>query len=535
MGNGSRWNTWWRYVIVAVVYCAGVSLFRQVSISHWLVMCGFDLTVLLLTPYRYWPALFTGEFLQLLVKSIQCFDQFGWLWSTVNLLPTLLVMAPLVYVARERWHVLDRGYLNMPALLACSLFVAAVMTLDSLVSLSITPLPPGYVLPGGWGGVAGRWLLGNFIGILTITPIVLAFRNMMVKHPWRHWLSRALDSKLLIESIGLVLPVLGMLIWTGLEVSPHTSTRQIAQVAMFLPVVWLALRHGWQGAAIGGTAASFAVMVLMPERYDHDTLQSEVLVSFVISSMLLLGGRITSIDRQAAQERMDVRMALALAQRNVHVSEMHLKMTSMALEHIRETVQAGFTLMLGRLRHLQPAIDDTGYRKHALTAQDQITGLAESLYPTAWRVGGLPSALQEGAVAHALRAGGMHYRCDFRGPIGQLPQSLRVAVYRSTNEAIADVCSRQHASDILVQVRCGVRHGRRWTVASVSVHAHPVRMKHVIWNEVIPKVVRATSSLGWAAIQDRAATFEGRARERMTQRGRRITISFQEPQKPDDI
>jgi hypothetical protein len=59
-------------------------------------------------------------------------------------------------------------------------------------------------------------------------------------------------------------------------------------------------------------------------------------------------------------------------------------------------------------------------------------------------------------------------------------------------------------------------------------------MKHITWNDVIPKVVRATSSLGWPAIQDRAATFEGRARERITRRGRRITMSFQEPRKPDD-
>ncbi|RDS82236.1 hypothetical protein DWU98_09380 [Dyella monticola] len=308
MGKGTRGSTFGRYAIVAIVYGISVSLFRQISISHWLVMCGFDLTVLLLTPYRYWPALFVGEFFQLLVKSIQCFDQFGWLWSVQNLLPTLLVMAPLVWVARERWHVLHRGYLNIPALLACSLLVAAAMTLDSLVSLSVTPLPPGYVLPGGWGGVAGRWLLGNFIGILTITPTVLAFRKMMTQYPWRQWASRVFDSKLLLESIGLVLPVLAMLVWVGLEATPHTATRQIAQIAMFLPVVWLALRHGWQGAAMGGTAASLAIMLLMPERYDQSTLQAECLVSFVISSMLLLGGRITAMDRQAEQERIDVRM-----------------------------------------------------------------------------------------------------------------------------------------------------------------------------------------------------------------------------------
>ena len=533
MGNGSRWNTWWRYVIVAVVYCAGVSLFRQVSISHWLVMCGFDLAVLFLVPFRYWPSLFVGESLSLLAKSIACVDQFGMLWAGLNLIPSLLFAAPIVYVARERWHVFDKNAVNMGAMLGCSLLVAAVMTLNSLGMLTITPLPPGYVVH--WGEVTGRWMLGNFIGILTITPTVLAFRQFAAKHPWRKWGAAMLDGKLLIESIGLVVPVLGMLVWVGLTAPPHTSTRQIAQIAMFLPVVWLALRHGWQGAALGGTAASFAIVALMPERYDHDTMGAEVLVAFVTSTMLLVGGRITAMDRRAAQERTDVRTALALAQRNVYVGEMHLRMTSMALEQIRESVQTGFTMMLGRLRHLQPAIDDGGYRRHALVTQDQITGLAEGLYPTAWRERGLPAALQDGAVAQALREGGMLYRCDFRGQTSSLPQPLRVAIYRSINEAIAEVCTKRNASDILVQIRSGLRHTRLWAVASVSFSAHPVRVKHVDWDLMLPKVIRATSGLGWSAIQDRAATFEGRARERMTRRGRRITMSFLEPQKPGDM
>jgi hypothetical protein len=85
-----------------------------------------------------------------------------------------------------------------------------------------------------------------------------------------------------------------------------------------------------------------------------------------------------------------------------------------------------------------------------------------------------------------------------------------------------------------VQVRCGIKSGRRWAVASVSVGAHPVHLKHIAWNELVPKVVRSTSGLGWSAIQDRAATFEGRARERMTRHGRRITMSFQEPMKPGE-
>lgn len=530
MGKAQRWSTWWRYVAIALLYGLCVSLFRWVIIPHWLIVCGLNFAALLLMPYRYWPCLFMGESLSLLRTSVACEAQFGMLWAVINTIPSSLFAAPVVYWSRERWPVLHRGHLNMIALLGCGLLVSTVMTINSAGILSIELLPPGYTFQ--WTDVLSRWMLGNYIGILSIVPTVLAFQQSAIKRPWRLWGGAFLDSKLLIESIGLVVPFVGMLIWVGLSASPYTNTRQIAQIAMFFPVVWLALRHGWQGAALGGTVASFAIIALMPEKHDHGTMQAEVLVAFVISTLLLTGARLTAMDRQAAKERTEVRMALALAQRNVHIGEMHLRMTSMALEQIRENVQTGFTMMMGRLRHLQPAVDDGGYRKYALLTRDQIAGLAEGLYPSAWRERGLPSSLQDGPIAQALRDGGMSYRCDLRGPISALPQVLRVAIYRSINEAIADVCAKRNTSDILVQVRCGPRYGRRWVVASVSFKAHPVRMKHVDWDHMLPRVVRATSGMGWAAIQDRAETFEGRARERITSRGHRISMSFYEPESP---
>jgi glucose-6-phosphate-specific signal transduction histidine kinase len=532
MGTRSRWETGWHYVIGTLAYAACVALFRWFIVPHWLIVCGLTFSALLLVPYRYWPCLFVGESLTLLHTSITCVGQLGLAFSVVNLIPSSLLVAPIVYWSRERWPVLSRGHLNMSALLGCGLLVSTVMTLNSVGILAVERLPPGYVLH--WGEVLARWMLGNYIGILCIVPTVLVFQQAAIKRPWRTWGGAILDSKLLLESIGLAAPVVGLLVWVGLSASPHTNTRQIAQIALFLPIVWLALRHGWQGAALGGTVASFAIIALMPEKHDQNTMQAEVLVAFVISTMLLVGGRITAMDRQAEKERTDVRMALALAQRNVHVGEMHLRMTSMALEQIRENVQAGFAMMMGRLRHLQPAVDDGGYRKQALVTQDQITVLADGLYPSAWRERGLPGALQDSAVARALREGGMGYRCDLRGPISALPQALRVAIYRSVNEAISDVIAKRNTSDIFVQVRCGEQRRRRWVVASVSFRAQPVRVKHVEWDHLLPKVIRTTSGLGWAAIQGRSETYEGRARERMTTNGRRITMSFHEPLRSGD-
>lgn len=535
MGNGSRGSTWWRYATVAVAYGLGASLFRWVLIPHWLIVAGLNLSALILVPYRYWPSLFVGESLALLETSVACEGQFGLTWAALNLIPSLVFIAPFAHVARERWHVFQDNVLNMGALLACALLVSAAVTLNSALMLAITPLPHGYILH--WDEVLGRWMLGNYMGILTITPTVLLFRQAMAQRRWQAWMIELLDSKLTWETGGLVVPVLGLLVWIGLSASPHANTRQIAQIAMFLPVVWMALRHGWQGASLAGTAASFAIIALMPEKHDHNTMQAEVLCAFVISTMLLVGGRITLMNRRADQERADVRAALALAQRNAYVGELHLRLTATALEQIQAGVQAGFSMMMGRLRHLQPAVDDSGYRRHVLGVQAQIEGLSEGLYPSAWRESGLPAALERSAVAQALREGGITYRCDLRGSVSALPQSLRVAIYRSVNEAIVDLCANQDVSDILVQLRTRLRGGRCSAVVTVSGGMHPVRIKHVDWAFVRSRLARTTSGLGWrgGAIQDRAATFEGRARDRVTSRGRRISMSFLAPQEPGDL
>ena len=531
MGTRHR-NAWWRHVAVAVVYALAVLLFRWVIVPHWLVVCGLHVAVLLLVPYRYWPALFVGESAAMLKTSITCEAQFGLLWSTLNLIPSIVFAAPIVYWARERRQMLKQSEVNMGALLICVLLVSVVMTFDSLGSLAITPLPKGYVIH--WGEVAGAWLLGNYLGALTIVPITLVVYQALIRQSSRTWLSAFGDSKLVIEVIGLLFPAMALLVWMGTSAPLGTNTRQIAQIAAFLPVVWLALRHGWKGAAVGGMAASVAIIALMPEKFDHTTIQAQVLCAFVISTMLLVGGRITAMDRQAEQERLDVRKALELAQRNVQMSERQLKTAAAGLEQVRDNVERGFTMMLGRLRVLQPAIADTGYQRHARTTQEQIGKLADALYPTAWRDRGLPAALQEGAVAQALQENGFRYTCDFRGPVTSLPQPVRMAIYRSVIEAIADVCAKRNTAEIVVQVRCGQRHGRQWALTTLTFRGHPVAVRHVRWDELLAVLVRSTSGLGWQAVQDRALTFEGRAHERMIAHGRRIAILLVAPQQLGD-
>lgn len=525
-----RGEAWLRQVAVVVLFGATVSLFRDISFSHWLVFGGLCLSAVLVAPYRYWPALLLGEVASLAHLSYICVEPMGLAWALANLVPSLLFVAPVAYWAREHGGIFpQRGNVRMGTLLLCSLVVAGILTLNSLGLGLLAKLPPGYpaVDYSTW---LARWMLGNYLGILTITPLALFVYQEVCLSSWQELKRKFAQSRLVLEVGCVLFPALVFLVWIGLNSSTNAQTRQIVQFAMFLPVVWLALRHGWHGAAVGGTAASFGILALMPHRYDIDTIQAEILIAFVISTMLLMGARIAVLDRSTRTEREDLRLALALAQRNAQMGEMQLRMTSQTLEQIGLAVHSVCMTMTNRFRLPHTAVEDRSYQHLALNAKDQLFGLADSLYPVAWQEKGLSSALREGQIPRVLDKAGIKYWCDLRSPLNRLSPALHLAIYRLVCDAIAEHCAKRTVSEIGIRLRSGEHQGRRWVMMKLSFCNEPAAMKGVRWDQLLPQILPAGSGRGFHSIEDRAATFEGRARQRTLPLETRISVLLLDPQ-----
>lgn len=525
-------GTWLRHVAVAASFGLAVTLFRQLSISNWLILGGLGVSALLLTRYKYWPALILGEMASLAYLSYVCADQWGIAWALCNLVPSLLFVAPIAYLARARWGLFDQDRnVNMGALLLCCLLAALALTLNSLGMMVITRLPPGYP-PIDYTALASRWMLGNYLGILTITPLTIFLQQEISTSNWAEIKRKMARSRLVLEVSCILLPSLGFLVWIGLNATPGTQARQIAQIAMFLPIVWLALRHGWHGAAVGGTAASLSILALMPNRYDGSTIQAEIVIAFIISTMLLMGARIAALDQNSHSEQTDLQLALSLAQRNVQLGEIQLRMTSQTLEQIGLAVHSIYVMLTNRLRLPHTEADDRNYQKLALQAKDQLFGLADSLYPVAWQEKGLSSALREGHIPRALDRAGIRYWCALGGPLDRLSSDLQLSVYRLVCDAITESCGKKSVTGIGVHLRCGERHGRRWVVLRLDFKIGQPDAASVQWGRLLPQVMLAGSGRGFLAIEDRAATFEGRARERALREGRRISALLIDPMGP---
>jgi glucose-6-phosphate-specific signal transduction histidine kinase len=519
-------KVWLGHLAVAAAYALAYTLLRHVSFSFWLIFAGCRLGALLFVPYRYWPALALGEAIALAPGGIECAPKYGWLWGASFMVPPMLFAMPVVRWCRERRRLFPSGtQTNINLFLLCTLAVSVIWTAVNLTTFSLMRWPAGtfhYELRP----LVGWYFLGNYIGVLTLVPLFLLAREELPVAGLRQAWAKFSESRLVMDTVCLLLPSLALLVWLVLGASGDVSRE--ARVAMFLPVAWLALRHGWRGAAVGGTVASVAVVLTVPSVRDADTVQALVFIAFTITTMLMLGGRIASLHEREARERTDARLALAMAQRNVFLGEMQLRQTSYALEQMSGAIQASYTQLLGRLRRLLPGIDERSYYRQAALTQHQMYRLADSLYPLAWRERGLSAALREGSVPRALDEAGIVYWCEVRGSrVDDLSTNIHITLYRLACEAITLACNKRNVSHIHVRLRAGSLGGRRWVALCVDTRVEYERLSRVRWDDLAPAL--GGTGLGLGAIKDRAAIFDGKVRTRSLSDGQRLSLMLFEP------
>ncbi|ARL21118.1 hypothetical protein BOC47_00530 [Burkholderia pseudomallei] len=514
---------WLRHVVVAVFYAIGYALFHAVSFSHWSVFAGFQLAALLLMPYRYWPALVIGELPSLGYVAFSCVGQFGMAWAAFKIFPAIVLLMPIVFVCRERLQLFGKrtGAINMTAFVFSAWLAALIVALNNTLLLSLAPRPPEFPPLSTWMLWYG---LGHYVGILTVTPLALCLREALSTQSFHALKARVVESRLLMDSVGMLLPSLGLLVWVGWHASPGSDLRHIAQVAMFLPMVVLALRHGWQGAAIGGSVSSVAVIMLMPARYDHDTVQAQAFIAFAITTMLMMGTRVTAWNRREQQERHDVHLALALAQRNYFAGERQLRLAAGALLEV-QTIGYRWLRRLEQLSPIEFELQDHRSRSQI----DRTARLVEHLQPLSGPDRMLPQALMKGPLAQALAHHDIPLRVRYYGGVSALSYDLHVAFYRLICDGIAYLCERDHLAEIIVCLRCRQRNGRPRIMLRVVGKAAPSQSRLPMRKELLCQLRQLSRGEGFQSIQDGAMTFGGVARQRVRGEWLHIMAFMKEP------
>jgi len=522
---GATREAWLRQGLAVAGYALAYELLHQVTFTYWVLVAGFRLAALMFVPRRYWAALAVGELIPLTYLVATCEAQYGWIWAIVTLafIPIVVAM-PVVHWCLQVWRMVPaRGGVRMGVLLLCILLTTFVWTADNALGMAVTRMPVGYTF--SFPTLIGKWIIGNFLGMLTLVPLVVAVREAWRSTPPAQRWSRLLDSRLAIESVFLLGPTLCMLLWLAGHADGE-STREAARMGMFLPVIFLALRHGWQGAAIGGTMASIAEVLSMNGPKDVGALQAEVFIAFAITTMLLMGSRITVLNQRDAAERIQVQEALVIARRNITIGEARLRVAAEFLEHVREIIHVGYDRMLTQLRHL-PAADSRQWQRQASIAQDKLFQLSDGLYPTGWRDKDLIVALRQGPLARALDEAGISYWCQAQGNFAPVSSDLHLAVYRLVGECLTLACEDLPPTHIQVRLRAGQRRGQAWVGMRLKAWTEPGRLAAVRLDDV--RIRLGSAGLSWTAAADRAKSYQGRVRQGRIEGGQWITAVLLDP------
>ena len=265
-------------------------LYRTLGVSPWNPSAGLALAFAYLRGRTSWPFMFVAGLLALsLVHPLPLS------------LPVLLVVGLLssaVWLASGEALRRVNGFDPGLSTLRSVLLLFAVATIASVLQTAVyvgtlrlgSLLTDTTLLPAAW-----RYLVGEIVGILAATPLLLLLLQAKRRWPAPHEV-HLLQLSVLIAALFVIFGVPG-------------ATRYQLFYLLFLPVLWVALRDGIGGAVLVLNACQIAIILGADYRTSTNpglgALQTMMIV--LLMTGLLIG--VTVTEGQAAAERLRYQQA----------------------------------------------------------------------------------------------------------------------------------------------------------------------------------------------------------------------------------
>jgi len=451
-------------------------------------------------------------------------------WVALRAIPPIAVMMPIVRYCRSRLALFpSRRLINIKALLICALATSLALTVYTCAAMAIAHLQPN-TLPLT-AGDAFAVFAGFYFAILALVPWPLIARYELRAGNWRDKLRRAMDSKLLLEGMTVLIPATALLALAASRFD--LGHAQLALMGMFLPVVWLTTRHGWRAAALGGTVTILCAAFMVPSEAESgniSAIQTELFLGVAITSLFALGARISA---HQAQERRAINSQQIVQQSYKH-GEYRLRQAAHSLDHAAAKLYTTGTRLMGSLERLNPDIRSKDHYKQAIDAVRDARQVAESLHPVAWRERGLPAALQE-TIGRALDDARINYRCEIKGRgMTRMQPAVLSAAYRLVCEAVVLVTSRIGCASVRVSLRGGETNRMRWIVVRVEGSIDVMHLARAIHNadDLKRLAVRlGASGLDINELSEQARIFDGELHQRKDDENMCVTMLLHDAQR----
>jgi hypothetical protein len=412
----------------------------------------------------------------------------------------------------------------MARLLAVALAVSAVWTLANAAVLLVADLPPGYPAIRYAAQIA-RWFAGNYLGCLTLAPAALfAYGHLRGGRlrwrrpaPWRRPFVRAS-----LLALAAVAALAAAAAWVR-----EDALGQAAQLSIWVPVVWLALRYGAPGAAVGGLGASVGVALTTPALNDPATLRAEILLAFVTSTVLLFGDRIAQLASLGRQARREASRLRGLARNAVALGEAQMRLASEAVDLVRETVRESEERVLDRFHAVWPEADGREFKRRNLMTLKHLYEVSDGLHSVTLRECGLVMALDIGSIWESLHTAGVAYACDTgRLDVAGLDEAMQATVYRLACEVASYLCANHGIYGLELVLRSGAYGGRRWVLLQARASLVPGISPRL--HAALPHRLGG-HGMGLRAIRDKAEIYEGALRVRRGEERMRLSVLLHPP------
>jgi diguanylate cyclase (GGDEF)-like protein len=281
---------------------------------------GLYLAVLLSTERRSWPSLFIGALAANLASDLLLHDKsvpVSLAFALGNALEAFAGASLVQRFAGPRFR-LDRMY-DVLALAVLSALLST--TLSATVGTTTV-----WIALGGtsWPTTWFVWWSADAVGVLIFAPALLALADArllrsLAASPWR-----------LAEFTLVLLALAGLTVYVFGQPPSSLATRPVALLPLLL---WIAVRFGTQGIALGGLIPCLVITWYTVQGVGpfappganpaHQVIALQVALSVLILSTLLLAALVA--------ERREATVAL-------QESEEHLRRANRELEQLRETL-----------------------------------------------------------------------------------------------------------------------------------------------------------------------------------------------------
>lgn len=280
-----RWRALAAGTVLSIGYCAIFLLTWQISFNQWYLPAGLRLASLLLIPTRYWPYVLAGDAAALLFLRAPKATQYSAEWAYFS----PLLLAPLIAIVPAYFRSRLAGDEAIARKLPAIAFVSGVWSCIVGMGLNFGLNGPSQLVT-----VQNfiSYSVGNYLGILmAMLPCML----------WRLRTKWSGQTGEIVQNVGIATLMIAALLGAVFLTETHgTAVQLIPLVFMLLPVVYLTVLHGWNGAAIGtfliGAAISFALpRTNIAGAYDGVVLLAQIILSVASAGLLVTGSRISSL------------------------------------------------------------------------------------------------------------------------------------------------------------------------------------------------------------------------------------------------